>query len=252
VFIASENRIYTLLADTGEQELWNPLETPIDAGPALVNNYAIFGGTSGRVFAQDVIAGASRWEYQLTSGVLVRPVPAAPNNVVVADGGGVYAMLDGTSGKLVWRGRTFGSISARPAVTAGTVYVPSEDQTLYAVLRATGTDRWKYRAAVPLTENPVALGNSVYLPIPNREMLALDPDTGKQLWRLPGSPQPLLLAENRLLVSSGRVLGWVDNRNGTSLGGARTEQLQRVLVGPGNSLILVSASGRLQRLDPAK
>jgi hypothetical protein len=62
----------------------------------------------------------------------------------------------------------------------------------------------------------------------------------------------VVLAENRLLVSSGRVLGWVDNRNGNALGGARTQQLQTVLAAPGNILILVSPSGRLQRLDPAR
>jgi outer membrane protein assembly factor BamB len=161
IFVASENRMYTLLADSGQQELWNPLKSPVDVGPALVNTYAIFGGSNGQVFAQDVIAGASRWAYALTSGVVARPVPALPGNVVVADGGGVYAMLDATSGKAIWRGRTFGRISARPAVTGGTVYVASEDQTLYAVLRATGADRWKYRAAAPLTQDPLALGNSV-------------------------------------------------------------------------------------------
>lgn len=250
IYVNSENQVFGLAASSGAVTRLGRLDYPVETGPGVVEDLAIFGSAHRRVFAHHIDANASRWSYEMSAAVRATPTPA-DNNIVVADANGVTAMLNGITGEPLWRRPSFGAILARPAVSADAVYVASEDQSLYSYNRVTGRDRWApYRAGVRLREDPVVLETSLYLPVPGRGLVSINPDTGRELWVFPERAQPILLREQRLLVNTGRSLAIVDNATGGTLARASTERVQRVLTGPDNSIILIAPDGRVERLDP--
>lgn len=255
LLINSENRLYQLDAVSGRVEVVNDLASSVGTGPAVVagSNIAVFGSLTGKITGTDLASGNVRWTDKFPGSVIVKPI-AYEQQVFVTDSLGGYAMFNGVTGERLWQGGVHGRISASPAVSATGVYIASEDQSLYALNRANGRDRWSpYRATGPLRKSPVVMGNSLYLPLPGNEMVSLDPLNKAELWRMPGNPQPVALLDQKLLVNHGDSLAAVDNQTGkTILQVPTSRRLQTVLRGPGNSLILVSPNGRLQRLDPVR
>src|SRR5690606_18909625 len=117
-------------------------------------------------------------QYQLPGEIQVAPVISGIG-VFAADMTGVYKMLDRTSGNLAWDGRSFAPITGQPAASVA-IYVPSHDQTLYALDRNTGSDRWKFRSRKALPQGPVAIGRYVFQPLGEGGLVALDASTGEE------------------------------------------------------------------------
>jgi outer membrane protein assembly factor BamB len=252
VLIASENTLYMLKAADGQPV--RPairLDAVINCAPAVWKDLILLGGLNGRLFTVSVTSGFSKWAYQMPGGIVAPPV-VRDDNVFVADNKGNYAFFNAMTGERLWKGRTHDKVSAPGVIGPKAVFVASEDQALYALGRdLQGRDRWIYRADVPLTLPPIAPANNVlYLPIPKEGLAAIDPETGDELWRLRGQLQPITVLEQKLLVNTGRNLLLVDKDSGKPLIEVRTQPLQTVLRGPENSLILVSSTGILQRIDP--
>lgn len=250
IFVNSGAQMFTLDAGTGEAVSSTNLDAIVGTGPALIGNYAIFGGMNGRVFAHDLHAGRSKWAYQLTSRIIVPP-KAAEFNVLAADANGAYAMLASDNGKLLWRGRTFGPIVAQPAVDQLGVFIASEDQSLYALDRADGRDRWQLRAAVPLTDSPSSVGLTIYQPVPGRGLVALDVISGQEKWVLARQATPIVGNDERVLLMVDGGLLLVNATDGAELVEVSTHKLMTVIPGPEDSLILVSPDGQMVRLNPS-
>jgi len=189
VLINTENLLLMHSVANGRIVALNKLDFVTSNAPSVYNDVVIFGAASGRVYAHDIVAGSAKWAYLMPGGVFTRPL-GVKGGVVAVDNTGHYAMLGGQSGGLLWKGRTFARITAEPVASTTTVFIPSEDNTLYAVFLENGRDRWSYRSTGPLTRSPVLLGNSLYLPLPGQGLAAIDAANGNELWRLPGDPPP--------------------------------------------------------------
>lgn len=248
LLINTETELITLAADSGRLLLRSSLESAVKDRPVLINDYAVFGGLNGNVFAHHVTAGYSFWSYRMTGGIVVRPV-AAGLNVFVADSNGVYAMLLGTNRQVQWKGRTYSTNSATPVINNIAVFLASEDQTLYAINRLTGKDIWKFRSDAPLTRAPVLIGNTIYQNERGIGLAALDALTGKELWTHPTQGEPVTISSGRLLVHEpGRIVA-LDPPSGKPVAQVTVAPLKMILSGPGGSLLLISENGRLTRLD---
>lgn len=249
VLINSEWRLYHLSPDTGEIQSVSNLSQAVGSAPVLVDNMAIYGGSAGRIFAHDVNAGRAIWSHDMSAGIVARPA-ARGASVFVGDVRGSYVMIAVDGGELQWYGRTFERISARPIITNLGVFVPSEDATFYALQRTSGRDRWKYRSTQSLTKSPIAERTSVYLPVPNVGLVALSAISGDKLWEIDSQATPVGTVDRGLLLNDRTRLTIVDPQTGVQLHQAPTLWLQRVILGPDNSLLLISPYGKIQRLDP--
>lgn len=258
VMINSENKIYMLAAADGHEVDTRTLPYAVSNSPAVAESYAVFGSASGRVYAIDLVTGFRKWAYQMPAAVVARPVLIKPA-VLVGDMLGVYALLtayaysgEDKPGEVRWKGKTFGPVRASAAFNNQGLYLASEDQSLYSFNRATGRDRdgWPFRAAEPLRLSPVTLGNSLYLPLASGSLISIDPATGKPLWTFPSLAKPVLLQDQKLLLSGGGVLWSVDNATGKTLVEVELEPLRAVLRLDRNGVLLVTPRGRLQRYDP--
>ncbi len=250
LLINSEQLLYSIHIRTGRMLEASELVSMVNHAPAVVDGLAIFGGLNHRVFAHEVQAGYKKWAYQLTDRVFARPTTFGPN-VFVADGSGVYAMFVANTGQLLWKGRTFARVSARPAMSHTGVFVSGEDHSLYALDLATGRDRWIYHTTRPLTRSPYVFPNVVILPLPpDQGLVALHARTGLEQWRLPFMAVPIFQFEDTLWFHTAYSLVVLDVGSGKILVEVPVHRLKTVVQGSERQLILVSPGGRLLLLVP--
>ncbi len=250
LYINTDYEMMTVNVRNGRITSQSLLDYVVNSSPVIVDRYAIFGGADGVVFAHDLQAGYAKWAYKLTSRILASPIQSGVN-VFAADSSGVYAMLDGRDGTLLWRGRTFGPVTAQAAIDRLGVYVASEDRAMYALNRTTGADKWIYRTDHELTFSPVPIGLNVYLPEPAGQLVAINTIDGSVRWTLEEMAIPVWSTDERLMVATDHSLMLLNPETGVILDQAPTLRLQKVVPGPDGSIILVSPEGRMLRLNPA-
>lgn len=91
-------------------------------------------------------------------------------------------------GGLLWRFQTGGPVRSTPAVAGGTVYVGSSDGRLYALERATGSERWHFDAATAVTGSPAVVGDRVFVTDHRSTLYALDAASGALRWKIEAGP----------------------------------------------------------------
>lgn len=251
VLVATDDRLYRLRVTDGDVLGVDTLEGITTGAPLVVNNIAVFGTIDGTILGHDLNAGYATWRYKLTDRVLVTPVLVG-NYAFATDARGTYAMLNPTDGTLIWRGRTFGAISAPPASDQANVYVPSNDRTLYTLNRGTGRDQWVYRANQALTLPPSVYDNLVLLPLPGDGVLAFEAVDGNKRWTSEVRGLPITRRDDAVLLADSDSFWLVRLEDGQTLAEASSLRLKDALEGPEGSLILVAPNGRVLRLNAAK
>ncbi len=250
VYVNTNNRLFALDRRRGNVLDVQDLDYPVNAGPNLTGSLAIFGSVSGEVFAHDVTNGFSKWAYRLPASIATPPIQSGINTFA-ADVRGNYAMLATNNGQLLWRGHVYGPITVPPAIDRAFIIVASQDQSLYSLAANTGRFRWPpYRSEAPFVDPPIVIDDSIYIAEPRKGLTALDADTGQPRWTIPELRTPLLLDDGALLVYTEQTLGSLDPATGRVLFHAPTRPLNRIVIGPGRSLILAAKDGRLHRIDP--
>ncbi len=251
LLINTERLLFSLEVETGKVVRGDELESLVAGGPAVIGDFAVFGGTNERVFAHDVKAGYSKWSYKMTGRFFSQPVVSG-SDVFAADGAGVYALFRGYTGEVLWRGRTFARVSAQPVLTALNVYLPSQDHSLYVLNRATGQDRWIFRATEPLLDDPVLIGNTVFLTLAGRGLVALDGRSGEEVWAIKQPLRVVTQAGSALVLRETGSLRVVDAETGDLLESVPVAPLEAVEAAEDGGLLLVTKRGRVLRIDPVR
>ncbi len=254
VYFASETNMYSLDVETGEDVEVGRLKYPVKLAPAQAGNLAIFGSVSGRLFAYSLRANAVIYSRHFSQQFLAPPIVSG-DIVIAANQSGWARGYKAETGKLQWKDRTFGPFQAPPAADSARVYLASTDQFLYGLERSTGNELWKFPTEEPLLDSPVVLGRSVYQFVENRGLVSLAAESGEVQWELPIADEPIALTpDNRLLLlgKDRSTLTKIDPQTGATVERVNTQPLRDLLEGPDGSLMLLTQSGILHRLDPRK
>jgi outer membrane protein assembly factor BamB len=117
---------------------------PIDTAPAVADEVAYEGNTTGQLVAIDVHNGAPLWTWSLPSGAAIDGDPAVDpfkGLVFVGADDGTLDAVSTSTGKLVWSTSIGGDLAA-PVYGDGEVYVTSSTGTVEAVVESTGAKSW--------------------------------------------------------------------------------------------------------------
>jgi len=243
IIVNSESRMYVLDPETGEAEGRVVLLESVISASRVVDDLAIFGSLTGRVVAIHIPTGITAWRYNMSAPIKSRPAVSL-DDVFVADSDGVYAMLEADSGRLLWQGQVFDSVSGQPtADDRWGVLLPSEDFKLYALDRTIGRERWTYIAQRPIRESPRIVGDYAFLREGRRRVIAFDLADGEVLYEMPADAMPVAQVDNRMLVALPRELRLLAAETGQLLRAASSVPLQTVLEGPDQSIILITSEG---------
>ncbi len=251
VYINTTTRMFQLARRGGAVKRIMDLQYPVNGSPLKVGRLAIFGADVGHVFAHHLDDGYSKWAYSLGSAIQTTPTLSSQDAFVV-DSAGQYAMLDVASGKLLWRGRLYGGVSAAPAVHEGFVLVASEDQSLYSLGEVNGKDRWPaFRSEARLTTPPLARGSLIFLNEPGVGLSSITARTGERNWLFSGDVVPFADDGSSLIAHGEDSLLAIDPANGTIRRSVPTKPLLAARSDDRGHLLLASATGGLIRISPA-
>ncbi len=254
IMICSESRAHAFHATTGVSQGFVPLRFSSNTTPVITNEYMIHGSRSGRVWAQDLRKGLLRWTYQMGSPVTSSPIQAGPS-VLATDAKGTVVPFNPRSGAPLWRTYTWGRIAAQPAASDLLIYVPSRDESLYAVERNNGNVRWRYFANHPLKDSPIVMDKLVFQYQRNKGLLALDAFSGEVKWTMPyHNARPVMTRDEFVFIHRpGELLG-LTMEQGDLVKKIALPKVDHLMADntKGGSLYLINQNGKIMKISPKK
>lgn len=192
VVVADDMGCLTAYRLRNGQKLWSE---NVGKGVRIVGTPAVSGGrvvtgcADGNIYALDVHTGRHLWTYRC-EGPVLGAVAIDHGTVFVGASDGCMRALRLKDGSLLWQYNQVGDyIETLPLVTRESVIFGAWDNTLYALNRQNGAERWRWHTPKehshysPAAVWPVAANGMVFIADPERAMTALDIHTGQQVWR---------------------------------------------------------------------
>lgn len=218
-----------LAAGTETWEAAYKTDGAITSPPAVGGGLVVFQNNDNRTYAVDAKTGEYRWDQGRPRPdfftIKGEGGPTIAGSVVYAgyEDGHLSAMRleDGASlwsKNLAADETQFIDVDTRPVVNGDVVYAGCFNVGLYALGRTHGDVKWLHRARGALTP---ALGDRyLFVTDGSRRITALDPATGQKQWRTRvgyGELAPPVVKGERLFVSTGDGLLWLDVESGAAL-----------------------------------
>lgn len=124
--------------------------------------------------------------------------------VAVASGDGTVALLDGASGRDVWR------VALNTAIAAG---AGNDGRVVAVVTRANevvalqdGRELWRQKLGAQAFTAPFVAGSRVFVLAADRSVNAFDGQTGRKLWTQQRPNEPLVLRQSGVMLAVGDTL----------------------------------------------
>lgn len=125
--------------------------------------------------------------------------PRLRDNLLARYRPGDHAPLPASTGG--WSYPTDGTVSSRPVVVNGVVYVGSGDGKVYALDASTGATRWSFQTGTSIDYDLAVTDGTVYAANSAGKTVALDAATGRQLWsRRIGAQDGPVVAERSVYI----------------------------------------------------
>ena len=252
ILINTESEIFLLDSDTGVSQGRQTLASPVNHRSDLTGELAIFGSMNGLIFAHNLDTGQVEWRKRMDDTVVAAPT-VLHNQVFVADRTGLCRMLSAITGEYLWHFKTFGPVTAKAPTSRLLVFVASEDESLYALDRRTGSRQWIHRAGQPLKESPVIIDDLLFLNVAGKGMLAIEWEGatgGNVRWEFASQAQPVALINQRLLVNTTKHLVLIESDSGKTYKQVPVRRLQTVIGLDNGGILLISPKGKILRIDP--
>jgi outer membrane protein assembly factor BamB len=170
------------------------LSQRLAAEPIVANGRVFVIDVMGTVRAFDVRNGGALWasqtpndrgnEWSLYGGGI-----AYDNGRVYATNGlGYVAALDERTGGIVWQVRPGGPLRGAPSVSAGSVYVMSQDNQIYSLKESDGSTNWSQPASLEIagvfgSASPAIGQGTVVAGFSSGELNAYRYENGRQVWQ---------------------------------------------------------------------
>jgi protocatechuate 3,4-dioxygenase beta subunit len=133
---------------------------------------------SARAYSDGYTGGPGR-AVALVALVALSAVGLQVAPVLLVDSGGVASAAPGDK---QWNTTVGSNVWSSPTVADGTVYVGSEDDTLYALDASDGSKQWSFTTGNNVRSSPTVADGTVYIGSNDGSLYALDAADGSQQW----------------------------------------------------------------------
>ena len=265
---ATPEGLVALDAETGAVRWSVRLEAPLSAPLLWTAGWLIAALENDVLLAMHAGMGGTVWRRVVAGGVGVRPTVAGDRLYVPLDSGRI-AVLELLTGAVIWERRLGGA--PQEVLVAGDLFVGAADNNFYRLARRDGALRWRWRTGGDIVGLPAVDDERVYFSSLDNTLWALDRSHGGQRWRelLPVRPTAGPRLADDLIVQGGmtRELNLRSGADGAVH--HRLQVSSELAFAPlafpdpltdGRLLVLITADGELQavgrasgpeRLDPA-
>ena len=199
-------------SDDGKVYRKMPLRFSANSGAASDGQNVYLGSTSGTFHALALAEALPTWGMS-TNGMISAPLRCFGGNIYVAsEDQNLYCANAGRKGRLAWKQRLEGAVTAAFHVDARGCFVPSLDGRLYAFDPQSVTPLWgPFICDGPLTSDVQVGENTVFQYADNDGLYAINIANGRQRWHSKEGRRVLAVAEGNVYVLSGdNVLLTVD------------------------------------------
>ncbi len=191
--------------------------------PAVVDGVVYF-ASGNRVYAVDAETGAMKWRYPSTERLNfnIKTGITVWENLVFFGGtdGNVYALDAEQNGRIVWRYPTSGPVRSTPVVSDQTLFVGSDDNSLYAIDARSGVLSWDggFRTRDDISAAPAISPGVVVFQSMDANIYAANTASGRIRWsfQLPVSPvrSAPIFAGNNIFLNAGNTIYGLNSKNG--------------------------------------
>jgi outer membrane protein assembly factor BamB len=153
--------------------------------PAVVEGMLFFGNWSGSETGLYALdADSGTVQWEFDNSGGVSGSPAVSNGTVyVGSRDNSIYSIDANSGKELWRFETGNNVDSSPSVANSTVYVGSQDGAVYALDASDGTEKWRFETGGKVNHAVAVVGNIVYAGSTDNHAYALNAEDGTEIWR---------------------------------------------------------------------
>lgn len=189
-----ENTIYVPLTRSGNNLVaydllrggvsWRVEIGDIETSPLLVENRMYVTSMQGELISVHRVDGMIEWRFHIPAAFKsIRSSPAADDRAIFfgADDGVLYAVR-ASSGTLLWKFQTHGSVVASPSVHGGKVFVGSSDKTFYCVDADSGRLVWKKDLGSAMYNAAAVSSDRLFLTTTDGRVICLDALSGNTFW----------------------------------------------------------------------
>ena len=185
----SDRHIYAVAAGDGSLKWKFATKGPVNSSPAVSGGIVIAGSVDGLIYGIDEATGAQKWTFA-TAGERRFTAPGIhggmPRTQMMAD--------------------PFDMFLSSPTVDAGTVYVGSGDQHVYALNAATGALKWKFKTGDVVHASPAVANGLVYVGSWDSNFYAIDAASGTLRWKF-ATGRDTVIYNQVGIASSAAVVG---------------------------------------------
>lgn len=193
LFVGGLNGVMYAVNMTNGKMIWSyDSKAEIVAEPSLHNNslYFLNGGNS--LFSLNAANGKLNWVYsrqETTTKMTVRggSRPSYAEGFLYAGfSDGALVSLNSATGTVQWEvqlnnNSRFKDIDASPVIDAGTIYINSYDDKLYAISKSNGSILWK--STLGGASAPLVVGDKIYYSSSSEQFVCLNKQTGELVWK---------------------------------------------------------------------
>lgn len=157
--------------------------------PDVSKGILVFGSADKTIYALNALNGELLWKVQADEAVL-GAVTIDHGIAYIGASDGCFRAIDIHSGKLVWTyNQVKGYIETKPLIAGDKVVFGAWDNTLYALNKINGTEKWRWTGGLtrmhfsPAAVWPTAAHHRVFIADPQRALTAIDLNNGQTIWR---------------------------------------------------------------------
>ena len=150
------------------------------------------------------LAVRQAWSAKLGPVAFPLAVTANGSQFTVASSDGTVAVIDGTTGRDVWRASAGGRVISGAGSDGTLVSVVTDDNMLVGMTE--GKVLWRERLSAQAYTAPFVAGKRVFVLAADRSVSAYDGQTGRKLWTQQRPGEPLVLRQGGVLLAVGDTL----------------------------------------------
>jgi outer membrane protein assembly factor BamB len=208
VLVVTRGEAFIFNMETGDQVRMQRMNISVSTDPVVVGNTLCIGGADTFYGMYLDRLGMKRWKIPQPGDLFISAPAAMDNNVLLASRAGHLWRITADTGDWEWKDRkTNGLITAGLAADFNAVYVPCDDQRVYAFRTDTGGELWEQQLDDRLEETAVMAGPVILVTSVNRKMSALARQTGVVKWTQDDVWQVATVNEETVWIgdSSGKI-----------------------------------------------
>lgn len=192
------------------------------SAPAVVGGVVYF-ASGNRLYAVDAATGALKWVYPSSDALsfnIKTGITVWEDLVLFGGTDGTLYAVRAADGRTAWAFPTRGPIRSSPIVSGGTVFVGSDDNSLYALDASTGEMIWTggFRTNDDVQATPALTPGLVIFASMDTNVYAANVATGRTRWsyRLPMSPirSAPVISGNLAYIATGHAISALSTKNG--------------------------------------